>query len=43
MIDSALQGVDSPSVKVFIDRSEMMGWEPQAARDDFKVGIKHGQ
>ena len=42
MIDSALEGVKDPQVKVFIDGSEFEGWELRAAWDDFKLGLKHG-
>ncbi len=42
MIDSALEGVTDPKVKVFIDGSELEGWELRAAWDDFKLGLKHG-
>ncbi len=42
MIDSALLGVKDPKVKVFIDGSELEGWELRAAWDDFKLGLKHG-
>lgn len=42
MIDAALQGYKEPKVKVFIDASELEGWELRAAWDDFKLGIKHG-
>jgi len=42
MIDSALEGVKDPKVKVFIDGSEFEGWELRAAWDDFKLGLKHG-
>ena len=42
MIDSALQEVKDPKVKVFIDGSELEGWELRAAWDDFKLGLKHG-
>jgi hypothetical protein len=42
MIDSALQGVKDPKVKVFLDASELEGWELRAAWDDFKLGLKHG-
>ena len=41
MIDSALEGVKDPKVKVFIDGSELEGWELRAAWDDFKLGLKH--
>ena len=42
MIDSALEGVTDPRVKVLIDGTEMEGWELRAAWDDFKLGLKHG-
>ena len=42
MIDSALNGVNSPIIKVYIDGTELDGWEPRAAWDDFKLGLKHG-
>jgi hypothetical protein len=43
MIDSALSGVEDPEVKVFIDGTLLEGWEPRAAWDDFKLGLKHGR
>ena len=42
MIDSALEGITDPKIKVFIDGSELEGWELRAAWDDFKLGLKHG-
>ncbi len=42
MIDSALSKVDEPKVKVLIDGTELEGWEPRAAWDDLKLGLKHG-
>ncbi len=42
MIDSALGSVKDPEVKVFIDGSELEGWELRAAWDDFKLGLNHG-
>jgi len=42
LIDSALQSVSEPNVNVFIDCSELQGWELRAAWDDFKIGLKHG-
>jgi SpoIIAA-like len=42
MIDSALEGVRSPRIRAFLDMSELEGWEPRAAWDDFKLGMKHG-
>ena len=41
MIDSALEGVDDPEIKAFIDGSELEGWELRAAWDDFQLGLKH--
>lgn len=43
MIDSALAGVKNPTIKALIDGTELQGWEPRAAWDDFKLGLKHGQ
>ena len=42
MIESALEGVKKPKIKVLIDGTEMEGWELRAAWDDFKLGLKHG-
>lgn len=42
MIDSALESIRDPEIKVFIDGSELDGWEPRAAWDDSKIGLKHG-
>ena len=43
MIESALEGVKAPKIRVFLDASELEGWEMQAAWDDFKLGMKHGK
>lgn len=43
MINSALEGVDDPNINVFIDGSELEGWQLRAAWDDFKLGLKHGR
>ena len=42
MLDSALASVKQPKVKVLIDGTELEGWEPMAAWDDLKLGLKHG-
>jgi SpoIIAA-like len=42
IIDSALDGVQEPKVKVLVNGTEMEGWEPRVAWDDFKLGLKHG-
>lgn len=42
MLDSALEGVKDPKLKVFVDGSELEGWELRAAWDDFKFTLKHG-
>jgi len=41
LVDSALQGITQPKVKVLIDGTELEGWELRAAWDDFKFGLKH--
>lgn len=43
MIDSALAEVQQPKAKVLLDASQLEGWEPRAAWDDFKLGLKHGR
>ena len=43
VIESALKGVEQPHIDVFLDASEMLGWELRAAWDDFKLGLKHGR
>ncbi len=42
MIDSAASSVKEPQVKALIDGTELEGWEPRAAWDDFRLGLKHG-
>jgi len=41
MIDSALEGIRGARINAFLDMSELEGWEPRAAWDDFKLGMKH--
>jgi len=43
MLDSALNAVKEPKIRALIDGIELQGWEPRAAWDDFKLGIKHGK
>ncbi|MDF1824220.1 MAG: STAS/SEC14 domain-containing protein [Verrucomicrobiales bacterium] len=43
MIDAAVSGVPHPTINVMIDGTEMEGWEPRAAWDDFRLGVKHGK
>lgn len=43
MLESALEGVKTPKIKVFFDASELKGWEVRAAWDDFKLGMKHSK
>jgi hypothetical protein len=42
MLESAMESVKHPNVKVLIDGTELEGWELRAAWDDFKLGLKHG-
>ena len=42
VIDSALEGVKEPKIRLFVDVTQLEGWELRAAWDDFKVGLKHG-
>jgi len=43
LIDSALEGISDAKINMLIDGTQMEGWEPRAAWDDFKMGIKHGK
>ncbi len=43
MLESAIEGVEHPKINVFFDATEMEGWEPRAAWDDLKLGVKHGR
>ena len=43
MIESALERVRNPNIKVFINATELEGWEVRAAWDDLKLGVKHGR
>lgn len=42
MIDAAVAAAKEPIVNVFIDASELDGWELRAAWDDLRLGLKHG-
>ena len=42
MLESALEGLTEPKIRVLIDAFAMEGWEPRAAWDDLKLGLKHG-
>ena len=42
LLDAALEGLTQPRVKVLIDGTELEGWQPRAAWDDFRLGLKHG-
>lgn len=42
LIDSALAQVKQPKIKALINGIELEGWEPRAAWDDLKLGLKHG-
>jgi len=43
MLEAAMEGVDDPHVRVFIDATQLEGWEMRAAWDDLKLGLKHGR
>ncbi len=43
MINSALEGVKNPKIRLLFDGTEMESWELRAAWDDFKLGLKHGR
>jgi len=42
MLESSLLQVKDPKINVLVDGSELEGWEPRAAWDDLKLGLKHG-
>ncbi|XOV79723.1 MAG: STAS/SEC14 domain-containing protein [Aestuariibacter sp.] len=42
MLESTLGEVREPRVKALFDCTEFKGWELQAAWDDFKLGLRHG-
>ncbi len=41
-VDSALAGLEDPLVNVFVDGSELDGWELRVVWDDFRFGLSHG-
>lgn len=42
MLEAALESVAEPRIRCFLDATELEGWEPRAAWDDLKLGVKHG-
>lgn len=42
VLDSAIEEVHDPKIKMLVDINELEGWELRAAWDDFKLGLKHG-
>ncbi|CCQ12497.1 hypothetical protein PALB_34360 [Pseudoalteromonas luteoviolacea B = ATCC 29581] len=42
MVENAMAGIAHPKIDVLFDASQWHGWELQAAWDDLKFGIKHG-
>lgn len=43
MLESALQGIDEPSISLIIDATEFNGWSMQAIWDDLRLGLKHNR
>ncbi|PKH33983.1 STAS/SEC14 domain-containing protein [Shewanella sp. ALD9] len=41
MLEGALSQVDQPKVSLFLDATELDGWDLRAAWDDLKLGLKH--
>ena len=37
-IESALEGIDKPDIKTYVDCTELDGWELKAMWNDFKFG-----
>ena len=42
ILDDLIKAVKDPKVKVFVDATDLEGWELKAGWDDFKFGLKHG-
>ncbi len=43
MLDNAVQAVDHPKIRAFVDVLDLDGWELRAAWDDFQLGMKYGK
>ena len=43
MLELAIEGVNHPHIKAFVDIRGLDGWELRAAWDDLKLGLKHGK
>ncbi len=43
LLEGAMQEVHEPTVKLYFDGTEFEGWEPRAAWDDFRLGLKYGK
>ncbi|MFX4227562.1 MAG: STAS/SEC14 domain-containing protein [Porticoccaceae bacterium] len=43
VLESALAAVDDPNVRMLVDLTDFGGWEPRAAWDDLKIGLRHGR
>jgi hypothetical protein len=41
LIDAELAKLDHPQVRMLVDLTSFEGWEPRAAWDDLKLGLKH--
>ena len=41
MLDEAIKEVPEPHIRILVDAREFEGWEPRAAWDDFRLGLKH--
>lgn len=42
MLESALENIQEPHIRVLFDASQFEGWELRAAWDDFKLGVNYG-
>jgi len=41
MLEEAIKEVSDPSIKILVDAREFEGWEPRAAWDDVRLGMKY--
>ncbi|WP_248618489.1 STAS/SEC14 domain-containing protein [Hydrogenovibrio marinus] len=43
MLNHAIEGIEQPKINLFVDATELRGWELHAAWDDFNLGMTHGK
>ena len=43
LLEESMKAVNQPEVKLLFDGTGFEGWEPRAAWDDFRLGMKYGR